>query len=87
MFGAEETPVNLQISAIKVPKESRKHLVKIALPHVPLVDTKDICVFVKDLQKGLKVDHEDSVNHFKDLISAQGVDVASVISLRELKVS
>ena len=27
------------------------------------------------------------MNHFKDLISAQGVDVASVISLRELKVS
>jgi len=86
LFGAEETPVNLQISAIKVPKESRKHLVKIALPHVPLVDTKDICVIVKDLKKGLKEDHEDSVNHFKDLISAQGVDVASVISLRELKV-
>jgi len=91
LFGAEETPVNLQISAIKVPKESRKHLVKIALPHVPLVDTKDICVFVKDLEKVKnvkkdKVDHEDSVNHFKDLISAQGVDVASVISLRELKV-
>jgi len=91
LFGAEETPVNLQISAIKVPKESRKHLVKIALPHVPLVDTKDICVFVKDLEKVKNVkkdivDHEDTVNHFKDLISAQGVDVASVISLRELKV-
>ena len=27
---------------------------KIALPHVPLVDTKDICVIVKDLKKGLK---------------------------------
>ena len=64
---------------------------KIALPHVPLVDTKDICVFVKDLEKVKNVkkdivDHEDTVNHFKDLISAQGVDVASVISLRELKV-
>ena len=56
------------------------------MPHVPLVDTKDVCIFVKDLEKGLKVDHESSVNHFKDLISSQGVDVASVISLRELKV-
>jgi len=32
------------------------------------------------------VDHEASVNHFKDLISSQGVEVSSVISLRELKV-
>ena len=28
LFGAEETPVNLQISGIKVAKESRKHLLK-----------------------------------------------------------
>ena len=40
MFGAEETPVNLQISGIKVAKESRKHLLKIALPHTPLADYK-----------------------------------------------
>merc|ERR1711874_121214 len=86
LFGAEETPVNLQISGIKVPKESRKHLLKIALPHTPLADNKDVCIFVKDLEKGLKVDHEASVNHFKDLISSQGVEVSSVISLRELKV-
>lgn len=86
LFGAEETPVNLQISGIKIAKESRKHLLKIALPHIPLADNKDVCIFVKDLQKGLKVDHEDSVNHFKDLISSQGVEVSSVISLRELKV-
>jgi len=86
LFGAEETPVNLQISGIKIAKESRKHLLKIALPHIPLADNKDVCIFVKDLQKGLKVDHEDSVNHFKDLISSQGVEVSSVIPLRELKV-
>merc|ERR1711910_310310 len=85
-MGAEETPVNLQISGIKVAKENRKHLLKIALPHIPLADNKDVCIFVKDLQKGLKVDHEDSVNHFKDLISSQGVEVSSVIPLRELKV-
>ena len=56
------------------------------LPHVPIVDSKDICIITKDLQKGLKVDHEDTVNHFKDLLSSKGVEVSSVISLRELKV-
>ena len=56
------------------------------LPHSPLVDSKDVCVITRDLEKGLKVDHEDSVNHYKDLLSEKGVEAASVMSLRELKV-
>ena len=56
------------------------------LPHSPIVDKTDVCIIVKDLEKGLKVDHESSVNHFKDLLSEKGVEVSSVISLRELKV-
>lgn len=56
------------------------------MPHSPIVDNKDVCLFVKDLEKGLKVDHEDTINHFKDLLREKGVEVASVISLRELKV-
>ena len=86
LFGAEETPVNMQITGIKVAKESRKQLLKIVLPHSPIVDKTDICIIVKDLEKGLKVDHEPTVNHFKDMLSSKGVEVSSVISLRELKV-
>lgn len=56
------------------------------MPHSPIVDKTDVCIIVKDLEKGLKVDHESSVNHFKDLLSEKGVEVSSVISLRELKV-
>ena len=56
------------------------------LPHSHLVDTKDVCVITRDLEKGLKVDHEASVNHFKELLEEKQVEVSSVISLRELKV-
>lgn len=28
LFGEEETPIKLQISGIKLPKEGRKHLIK-----------------------------------------------------------
>ena len=28
LFGAEETPIKLQISGIKIPREDRKHLIK-----------------------------------------------------------
>ena len=41
---------------------------------------------MKDLEKGLKVDHEPTVNHFKGLLAEKGVEVARVMSLRELKV-
>ena len=48
---------------------------------------KDICLFVKDLQKGLKVDHEDTIRHFTDLRGEKGIrGVTQSISLRELKV-
>ena len=55
------------------------------LPHSPLVDKKDVCVITRDLEKGLKVDHEATINHFKELLEEKSVEVASVMSLRELK--
>ena len=50
-------------------------------------EPRDVCLIVKDLEKGIKVDHEPTVNHFKDMLSEKGIDcVTQVISLRELKV-
>ena len=50
-------------------------------------DPIDVCLIVKDLKKGLKEDHEESVNVVKDLIEEKGVvNVTEVISLRQLKV-
>jgi len=49
----------------------------------------DVCLIVRDLQKGLKVDHGPSANHFKDLLADKGVGpelVSTVMPLRELKV-
>ncbi len=51
-----------------------------------MTDVNDVCLIVKDLEKGLKVDHEPTVNHFKELLSDKGVEVSRVMSLRELKV-
>ena len=87
LFATEGKQVNLQISGIKIPRESEKQIIKVKLPHSPLPENRDICLFVKDLQKGLKVDHEDTVRHFTDLLEEKGVKgVTQVISLRELKV-
>lgn len=79
--------MSLQISGIKVPRETERQIIKMRLPHSPLGPRPDICLFVKDLQKGLKVDHEDTIRHFTDLLAEKGIKgVTQVISLRELKV-
>jgi len=87
LFASEGKKINLQISGIKIPRESERQVIKVKLPHVPLPENRDICLFVKDLEKGLKVDHEDTVRHFTDLLEEKGVKgITQVISLRELKV-
>jgi len=87
LFSSEGKKVSLQISGIKVPRETEKQNIKMRLPHSPLPPRPDICLFVKDLQKGLKVDHEDTIRHFTDLLAEKGVKgVTQIISLRELKV-
>ena len=79
--------MSLQISGIKVPRETERQTIRMCLPHSPLAPRPDICLFVKDLQKGLKVDHEDTIRHFTDLLSEKGIKgVTQIISLRELKV-
>ena len=35
------------------------------LPNCVIQPPRDTCLIVKDLKKGLREDHEDSVNHFK----------------------
>ena len=87
LFSTEGQKVNLQISGIKLPREIESQAIKIKLPHSPLPGNKDVCLFVKDLEKGLKVDHEGTVQHFTNLLADKGVQgINKVISLRELKV-
>merc|ERR1719330_1851488 len=58
-FSAQrEKKLSLQISGIKVPRETEKQNIKMRLPHSPLPPRPDICLFVKDLQKELKVEYK-----------------------------
>ena len=57
------------------------------LPHCCVPEPRDVCLIVKDLEKGLKIDHEPTLNHFNEALEEKGVDnITQVISLRELKV-
>jgi len=87
LFSTEGQKISLQISGVKLPRDCESQVIKIKLPHSTLPDTREVCLFVKDLEKGLKVDHEDTVRHFTSLLADKGVTgVTQVISLRELKV-
>jgi len=89
LFDEDGIPLALQITGIKLPRDDRKQMIKVRLPHCVIQPPRDVCLITKDLKKGLKEDHEDSVNHFKDLMEEKGVSndlVSEVISLRQLKV-
>jgi len=89
LFDEDGIPISLQINGIKLPRDDRKQILKIRLPNCVIQPPRDTCLIVKDLKKGLREDHEDSVNHFKDLLEDNGVStdmVTEVISLRQLKV-
>jgi len=89
LFDEDGIPLALQITGIKLPRDDRKQILKVRLPHCVIQPPRDVCLITKDLKKGLREDHEDSVNHFKDLMEEKGVStdvVSEVISLRQLKV-
>ncbi len=57
------------------------------LPRPFLPDPAEVCLFVKDLQRGIRPDHEETLVETKRLLEEKGVDqVAEVIPLRQLKV-
>ena len=82
LFSEEGKKVGLQVAAIKIPREREQQIIKIKLPHSPLPPTRDVCLIVKDLEKGIKVDHENTVRHFTDLLAEKGVKGVTQVRVR-----
>jgi len=87
LFASEGENLNLIVSGIRILKDTDQQIIKCKLPHSPLSEHPEVCLFVKDNEKGIKADHEDNVREFNELLQNNGVKcVTQVISLRELKV-
>merc|ERR1719273_2870416 len=87
LFESEGEKITLQISGIKLPRINDSQIIKIRLPHTPMPLSRDVCLIVKDLEKGIKPDHEATIEHFQSLLADKGINqITQVISLRELKV-
>jgi len=83
----EGRKVQVSVAAIKLPRVSDAQVLKLLLPHPITPATRDVCLIVKDFEKGIRPDHEPTVAHYEALLAEKGVKgVTKVMSLRELKV-
>ena len=47
----------------------------------PFTDSAEVCLFVKDLKRGIRVDHEKSVRHWRDVLDEAGVTRVTEVGL------
>eukprot|EP00096_Caligus_rogercresseyi_P012457 TRINITY_DN5227_c0_g1_i1.p1 TRINITY_DN5227_c0_g1~~TRINITY_DN5227_c0_g1_i1.p1 ORF type:complete len:527 (-),score=218.82 TRINITY_DN5227_c0_g1_i1:95-1675(-) len=87
LFEGDGKGIHVQVTGIKVPKESRSHLVKCTLPHKINKGSLGVALFVKDLTKNFKDDHEPTIQHFDEVIRSSDFSdrIDEIIPLRGLK--
>ncbi|GAB0094641.1 hypothetical protein DMENIID0001_099630 [Sergentomyia squamirostris] len=75
----------VQVCLFKIPQGTGK-LNRILLPHTLLDDTDEVCLLVKDLERGAKKDFNPTKDHFEEVLKLAGVTrINRVIPVNELK--
>lgn len=84
LFG-EDLKYGLQIASVKIPDVPSRNC-RVQLPNAIYQKGDDICLIVKDLERGRKQDHEETLNFWADKLRELGVDyITQVIPFRQLK--
>lgn len=84
LFG-EEMKYGLQISSVKIPQVPKRNC-RMQLPHPIYHKGDDICLIVKDLARGSKFDHEETLRFWEDKLRDLGVNfVTQIIPFQQLK--
>jgi len=87
LFGDGPARIFLQVAGIKLPADADTCIVKVRLPHTALASDADTLLVVKDLEKGIKADHEPTLQHYTSLLEDKQVTaIAEVMPLRQLRV-
>lgn len=89
-----ETFIFLQVSLSKLPETIQdQHLVgstniKVKLPYSLTNDKTEVLLITRDLERGIRIDHDNSLHHYTELLQKHGAAklVNEVIPLRQLKV-
>ncbi|XP_050090448.1 ribosomal L1 domain-containing protein CG13096 [Anopheles aquasalis] len=84
LFG-DDLRFALQIAAVKIPDCPTRNC-RVALPHPILRKEDDVCLIVKDLERGRKYDYENTLCHWQDKLREAGVtSVTQIIPFQQLK--
>ncbi|XP_047001102.1 ribosomal L1 domain-containing protein 1-like [Schistocerca americana] len=84
LFESEAESVHMQINSIRIPRTPTRRI-RFSLPHPLVTETSDICLFVPDLKKGPRIDHEPTVAHYRELLDQHGVkQITQVMPVRQL---
>ncbi|XP_011494469.1 PREDICTED: ribosomal L1 domain-containing protein CG13096 [Ceratosolen solmsi marchali] len=84
LFDAEK-PILLMINCVRIPKVPL-HQMRIALPHSLVSSNDDVALFVKDLKKGRRIDYENTVYHFENILQQHGcTQIKTVIPMNQVK--
>ncbi|XP_042209316.1 ribosomal L1 domain-containing protein 1-like isoform X2 [Homarus americanus] len=92
--GEQDAMIYLQVTLCKLPQFSQQLrlanplTISVNLPHSVNGDEAEVILITRDLEKGIKVDHEDSLNHYLSLLQKHQANtlVNEVLPLRQLKV-
>lgn len=86
LFEEDPEPIYLLVSSFKIPSEESK-LLKTVLPNSFRNEESDICLIVKDLEKGWKIGHEPTTHHYQELLDSKNVKgIKEIMPLRQLRV-
>uniref|UniRef100_A0A2M3Z524 Putative ribosomal l1 domain-containing protein n=1 Tax=Anopheles braziliensis TaxID=58242 RepID=A0A2M3Z524_9DIPT len=84
LFG-DDLRFALQITAVKIPDCPTRNC-RVTLPHPILRKEDDVCLIVKDLERGRKFDYELTLCHWQDKLREAGVtSVTQIIPFQQLK--
>ncbi|XP_053687460.1 ribosomal L1 domain-containing protein CG13096-like [Sabethes cyaneus] len=84
LFG-EDMRYALQISSVKIPDVPSRNC-RMNLPNPIYKEGDDICLIVKDLERGSKQDYEPTLHYWQDKLRDLGIDyVSMIIPFQQLK--
>lgn len=84
LFG-DDMKYALQISSVKIPDVPSRNC-RMKLPNPIYKTGDDICLIVKDLERGRKQDYEPTLQHWQDKLRELGIDFVSlIIPFQQLK--
>uniref|UniRef100_A0A0A1WXT1 Ribosomal L1 domain-containing protein CG13096 n=1 Tax=Zeugodacus cucurbitae TaxID=28588 RepID=A0A0A1WXT1_ZEUCU len=74
----------LNVACFKIPNVP-KRMVKVNLKHSLVDKDDDVAIIVSDLQRGAKVDYDQTIQHYEDIFREAGIEGLTIIPFNKLR--